>query len=118
MFSKQQPAKKHLRKAIQIRPHHIFLYRGGKQITEPDHIDGQQPIESVKGFAKYEVICHPFSFEWKMQVMTHGVFGDLLSDRDKVIEALKQSTFHGQGGRRGVGYGEWKIKKYEIQDEA
>jgi hypothetical protein len=110
------PSKKHFRKAIQVRPHHIFLVRDGETIKEPDSVDGQQPVGEVRGFARYEVIRHPFTFDFKILVSAAGVFSSLLSNQEKLIEALYQSTFHGIGAGRGVGYGAWKIVEHKIED--
>lgn len=112
----KSPSKKHFRKVVRIRPHHVFLYRNGGVIKKADAVEGQQPIGEVRGFAKYEVIYHPFSFEYKMLIATNSICSDFLNNKEKVIEALYQSSFHGQGGRRGAGYGEWKVVKHEIQD--
>lgn len=107
---------KHLRKFVRIVPNHVFLYRNGKKITEVDGIEGQQPSEDVKGFAKYEVIKHPFTFKFRMQIIPAGPFKEFLADRDKVIEALKCSTFNGEGSRRSAGYGGWRITKAEVEN--
>ena len=111
------PSKKHLRKAVSIKPHHVFLYRGDVKIAEIDEVEGQQPVGEVKGFARYEVLRHPFKFSFKMLLCTtNTLFSEFLGDKEKVVECLYQSSFHGQGGRRGAGYGEWKVTKHEIQD--
>lgn len=106
---------KHLRECVRIAPNHIFLYRDGKKIMEPDEIEGQQPSPDVKGFAKYEVIRHPFTFDFSLQVIPIGHFKEFLNDRDKVLEALYCSTFNGQGARRSAGYGAWKITKTKME---
>jgi len=113
-----KPSSQHLRKVVKITPHHIFLYRNGQKITEVDKIDGQQPIPpKVSGFARYEVIFHPFNFDFVIQVNCNGnLFKDVLSDPDKVVQALYQSTFHGAGGRRAAGYGAWKVVEAKVED--
>jgi hypothetical protein len=110
------PSKKHFRKKVKIKPYHIFLHRNGKEIENIDFVDGQQPVGEVKGFSKYEVINHPFDFEFNLIINPKGLFFDLLSDQKKIIEILYQSTYHGIGARRAAGYGAWAIKKYEIKN--
>lgn len=111
----KSPSKKHLRKVLNIKPHHVFLYRDGKKIISPDGEEGQQPVADVRGFAYYEIIRHPFNFEFKIQINpTTKIFSDLLSDADKISKVIKQSAWHGQGACRSAGYGMWNVKSIEI----
>lgn len=109
---------KHLRKYVRIIPNHIFLYRDGKKILKPDLIEGQQPVDDVRGFARYEVIRHPFSFNFAVQVFVAGPFKEFLADKSKVMEALYSATLNGEGSRRSAGYGGWKITDMKVEDWA
>lgn len=114
----KNPAKKHFRKSIKIRPTHIFFYRpnlDGSLITEIDEVQGQQPTEEVKGFAKYEAINSPFQFQFFVNINPKGPFEKLLSDTDKMIEIINQASNHGLGAGRGVGYGIWKVLNVEVK---
>jgi hypothetical protein len=107
---------KHLRKSVRIIPNHVSLFRNGKKIDKPDKVEDQQPTEGTPGFARYEVIHHPFSFEFTIQVLPKGPFKSFLSDRKRVIEALYSSTLNGQGSRRSAGYGGWRIVDAKVED--
>ncbi|MHA1828610.1 MAG: hypothetical protein ACTSX6_08180 [Candidatus Heimdallarchaeaceae archaeon] len=110
------PSDKHFRKYVDVRPHHIFLYRpdvGGEVVQSPDEIDGQQPTVDVRGFARYEIINPPFQFKFRVNFRPYGHFESRLSDRDMVRKAIYQAVNHGLGGRRGVGFGMWSIVDYK-----
>jgi len=114
---KGKPSKKHLRKFIKILPHHVYFYQlDGQVIKKPfETLEGQQPVGPVKGFAYYEIIRHPFKVSYKLQINPNNKqFGVLLSDPNKIIEAIHQSAWYGQGGSRGAGYGQWKVTKAEL----
>jgi hypothetical protein len=110
------PSKKHLRKCVQIKPIHIFLYdQNGERIERPDDPEGQQPIGDVKGFAYYELIKHPYSFSYQVYINPlTKLFREYLQDPDRVVETIKQSAWHGIGGSRGLLYGLWKPTKIEV----
>lgn len=110
------PSKTHLRKVVHVKPYHVFLYRNGTdKIETPDDTEGQQPVGRVKGFARYEVIRHPFEFKFRLQINpTTKLFSEVLSDSDAVIKIVEQSAWHGIGGCRGAGYGMWKAQSAEI----
>jgi hypothetical protein len=110
------PSDKHFRKYVRVMPSHINLYRDGKIITKPDEIEGQQPVEDVKGFARYEVIRHPFTFSFNIQILVGGKFKDFLADQEKVIKTIYNSAFNGQGARRAAGYGGWKVVDAKVED--
>lgn len=112
----EKASDKHLRKSIMILPNHIFLYRDEKRVMVPDKIEGQQPTEDVKGFARYEVIHHPFEFEFTVHVMPAGPFKKFLSDKTAVLNSIKNSTMHGQGSRRSAGYGMWEVTEAKVED--
>ena len=107
---------KHLRDYVRFIPNHIFFYRDGKKIIVPDAIEGQQPVEEVRGFARYEVIRHPFNFSFAIRIIIAGPFKDFLADKEKVIETLHCSTFNGEGARRSAGYGGWRILEAKVED--
>ena len=111
-----KPSDKHLRKYVRVMPNHIFLYRNADKILEPDGIEGQQPVDDVKGFARYEVIHHPFTFDFVVQILAAGKFKEFLSDRNKVLEAIYCSSFNGQGACRSAGYGGWKVVEASVGD--
>lgn len=115
--TKQKPSNKHLRKRIRVTPNHVFLYRpDGTRIEKADEVQGQNPVPpDVKGFAYYEVVHHPFMFTFNLQVLPEGIFQAFLSDTDRVEKVLRQSTFHGIGGRRSAGYGAWRIVDTKIE---
>lgn len=111
----KSPSKKHLRKLVNIKPHHVFFYRDGEKIAKPDREEGQQPVGEVKGFSYYEVINHPFSFEFRLQINpTSKMFTEILSDTDAIEKIIRQSSWHGQGACRSAGYGMWTIKQIEV----
>jgi hypothetical protein len=112
------PSRKHLRKFIRIMPHHVYFHdAGGGIVAEPSEPEGQQPVGEVRGFAYYEAIRHPFSFQYTFQINPKGkLFDKFLSNTDEVIEAIKQSAWFGQGGCRGAGYGGWNVTKTEISE--
>ena len=107
---------KHLRDCVRVIPNHIFFYRDGKKILTPDAIEDQQPTEGVPGFARYEVIHHPFSFGFVVRIIIAGPFKTFLADTEKVLEALHCSTFNGQGARRSAGHGGWRIIEAKVED--
>ena len=108
------PSKKHLRKVVKVMPHHVFFFRGGDKLENPDHEEGQQPVGEVKGFAYYEVIKHPFTFEYRLQINpTTKMFSEFLNDPEKVLNVIKQSSWHGQGACRSAGYGMWRVTSAE-----
>lgn len=111
------PSAKHLRKALVVRPNHIFFYRPditGALITDIDNIDGQQPVGEVRGFARYEVIYNPFQFQFQVTVMPVGPFASL-GDQDLMTEVIKQAAVHGLGSRRGAGHGMWRVVSVEVE---
>lgn len=114
----KMPAKEHFRKAVFVKPNHIFMYRpglDGKKIEEVDEIQGQQPSKEVRGFARYETIMAPFQFEFTITVSPKGVWAITeLTNPDSFMEMLKMASILGIGGRRGVGYGQWQIIKTEF----
>jgi len=111
----KRPSKSHLRKVVLIKPHHVFFYRDGKKITEPDEEEGQQPVGMVKGFSYYETIRHPFNFEYRMQVNpTTKWFSGFLSDVEAMERIIIQSAWHGQGSCRSANYGLWDVKKIDF----
>jgi len=113
----KRPSKTHLRKFVIVRPNHIFFYRpdlAGEIITEPDSVEGQQPVADVKGFARYEVINSPFQFQFQISVNPRGMYEKFLSNQDKALDALHQGVNHGLGAGRSAGYGMWKIVSAEI----
>ena len=113
----KRPSKTHLRKFVIIRPNHIFFYRpdlDGSVITEPDEVEGQQPVGDVKGFARYEVINGPFQFQFTMSINPRGMYEKFLTNQDKVLDALCQGVNHGLGAGRSAGYGMWKIVSTEV----
>jgi hypothetical protein len=104
----KKPSKAHLRKFVSVRPHHIFLYRDGNKIEKCDGIEGQQPVGDVKGFARYEVVYPPFTFQFRVSVQDKGPFLSLLT-KPKIKEIIGQAVNHGLCGCRGVGYGMWNV---------
>lgn len=115
----KKPSKKHLRKAVCVRPNHIFFYRpdlNGAMITKADEVEGQQPSPEVKGFARYETIYPPFQFQFFVNINPRGPFEKFLSDRDKVVETIYQAANHGHGATRSGGYGLWQVVDIKIED--
>lgn len=114
----KMPAKEHFRKAVMIKPNHIFMYRpqlDGKKIEEVDETQGQQPSKDVRGFARYETILSPFQFQFTIFINPVGIFEKtMLKDKNAFMEMLKMASVLGCGGRRGIGYGQWKIVKAEF----
>jgi len=116
-----KPSAKHLRRQVNIRPNHVFLYRpdlDGEIITGADYIDGQQPVGEVKGFARYEVIQPPFAFRFSIDVdpRSEKYFEKLLSDQDQVVQIVGSMWREGLGARRSAGHGYWEIVSMEIVD--
>jgi len=113
-----RPSNKHLRKFVVVRPNHIFFVRpdiNGAIIEQVDEVEGQQPVNDVKGFARYEVINNPFQFQFTMAVNPKGLFEKFLKNQDKVCEALTQGVNHGLGASRGAGYGMWRIGSMTVR---
>jgi hypothetical protein len=109
------PAKEHFRKAVIVKPYHIFMFRNDKRIEKPDEIAGQQPSKDVKGFAKYETIFAPFEFEFTIMVNPSGIYEKtVLKDKSKFMAMIEQAAIMGIGGCRGIGYGQWEILKAEL----
>ena len=106
-----KPSDKHLRKYVQIWPNHIFFMRDGKKILTPDIAeDPQQPTEDVPGFSRYEVILPPFNFRFTMGVRPYGQFRDILSQKERVLEAVYNMSYAGLCGRRSANFGQWRVK--------
>lgn len=115
------PSDKHLREYVRVLPNHVFFYRDGKRIMEPDRIDEQQPCGGVRGFATYEVIDPPFTFSYMLQVVVCGekntmVFGPVLSDKDKVMRGITASSFNGIGARRSANFGAWEVVSMKLKE--
>ena len=113
------PSPKHLRKFVTVRPNHIFFHRpsmnGNENIIKVPDIaaEGQQPIDQVKGFAKYEVINPPFQFQFRICISPKGIFTGFLNNRDHVREVVYQMPNHGLGSGRSANHGVWRIIKLE-----
>ena len=110
---KGRVGRPHLRKYVQVLPHHIFLFKDPEleHLVESKDIiiEGQQPVgQAVRGFAQYEVLQGPLYFNFKMIFHPEGKF-PALADQDLVAKTLYQATFRGLGGRRAANYGQWKI---------
>jgi hypothetical protein len=106
----KNPAAQHARKAISVRPYHVFMKRKGKTIQEPDKVEGQQPSPTVRGFSRFETIDVPWEFEFTITVSTENSFaGTPLKDKTAIKKILNQMQIQGLGGRRGAGYGQWMI---------
>lgn len=115
----KNPSKTHLRKFVEVRPHHVFLYHTnlkGNVIKKPDVVEGQQPSPDVAGFAKYETIYQPFQFQFRLVVHPDGLFKKFLDDRDKVMETIYQASHHGIGSCRSAGYGMWKVVSLDMEE--
>ena len=102
-----KPAAQHFRKSVQVRPHHIFFYRDDELITKVDREFGQQPSQAVKGFARYEEIDPPFTFDFSIDIEPQGPFEDLLTNKEAVVKVINQAARHGLGASRGMGCGQW-----------
>lgn len=115
----KRPSAKHLRKFVIVRPNHVFLHRPtidgtNNIIRDIDVIEDQQPIpKDVPGFARYEVIRHPFMFMYYISINPNGPFKGLLSNKAKVKQAIRQGANHGLGSRRSAGCGLWTVTNIE-----
>jgi len=110
----KRPSKTHFRKFVIVRPNHIFFYRNGEKIIKAHGVEDQQPTPAVKGFARYEVIHHPFDFSFTISINDNGLFAKLLKDKKKVKDIIYQGANHGLGACRSAGYGQWEITNYEV----
>jgi hypothetical protein len=109
---KGRVGKEHVRKYIEITPYHIFMYKDSDLANLYENkdiiIQGQQPVNQVKGFSQFEVINGPIYFKFQMFFHPEGKFPSF-EDKDLVSKCLYQATFRGLGGRRAANYGQWKI---------
>lgn len=105
----KKSSDKHFRKQVKVVPHHVFLMRNKKPIYQPDLVDPQQPVGSVTGFARYEVIEPPFNFSFTVRIIVAGKFRELLGDEKRMQMGIENSPFFGQCARRGAGCGGWEI---------
>ena len=103
-----QPAKKHLRKSVYIRPTHIHFTREGKLVDSIDSIHKQQPSEDVPGFAQYELIDLPAEFAFKLCIEPEGKFKTMLTIENTAL-IINHMPLNGLGSCRGRGQGQWEI---------
>jgi hypothetical protein len=117
-----KPAQRMLRRMVVIKPYHVFFHRPvieknfKNRINKPDFIYDQQPSESVKAFTRHETIDTPFEFAVRYEIDPPGQFQEILKDPDNVERIIRRSVNHGLGASRGMGYGQWKIVKYQRKD--
>jgi hypothetical protein len=109
-----KPAKRHFRKFIQVKPHHIFMRRNGGFVEEVDGIIGQQPTEAVKGFARYEYIDPVFKFDFDVHVNPVGPLANTLASQDNVVDMIQQAARQGLMRGRGIGCGGWVAKDIKV----
>ena len=115
-----RPAAQHFRKSVQVRPHHIFFFREGSPpelIKEVDREFGQQPSQAVKGFARYEELDPPFTFNFTIDIEPQGPFEDLLTNKQAVVKVINQAARHGLGASRGMGCGQWVPLKINFRHD-
>ena len=111
-----KPSKTHLRKYVHCRPNHIFLYRDGKLIKEPDDHEIQHPSPAVRGFGGYRVVYTPYEFEVTYEIHIKGQFEALLSKPENVAMIINQAALHKVGSRRSGNYGSIEIVDVEKID--
>lgn len=112
------PSDKHFRKYVRVSPDHICLYRPDALIKTPDEEEGQQPVDDVRGFSRYEVVHPPFYFRFNVEVLVAGKFKKFLQDKESVVKTICRSAWNGQGARRAAGYGGWRVTEVIVEDWA
>jgi hypothetical protein len=114
------PSAKHFRKAVVVRPHHIFFETlDGESVTKVNYTKVDPPTigdkGEVKSFTNHEYLSPPLRFRFKVMINPNHLkpLVSILDDRKKVRQMIYQAAVHGIGSGRGAGRGFWRVVSIE-----
>ena len=106
-------AIQNMKYSVEVNPGHIYMYKTKNMepesiITQDDLlICGQQPVEQVKGFSRYEEVAGPVWIKWSMFFNPNGLY-PMMSNKKLVMDTIAHMGHMGVGSRRSANFGHFE----------